>query len=355
MSWPEAGPKLSVIVPVYNSLPYLEECVASLAAQVYRCFEVIFIDDGSEDGSADLLDAWQDRDARFKVIHQANGGVSAARNVGMSIATGSILVFVDADDWLGPDALATVADAFAVSGADVVVFGAQCEPEEAAPPRVRRLLAPREATYRGGSADLAFAANAVPYVFRTAARRDLVERENIRFIEGLALAEDLAFQLELYAVAGSVFLSSERPYHYRMVGSSATHRFNSHAQRVEKLDQHLAALRHVLSFWSNKGLLSAYRQSFVPWCFDFLMFDVSSLPARAQCSYVSQVDAMLVSAFGDTYDSCLTGPSRAVAQRVRRGAPFDSLASRLLLVRFFVSSRGLRECFERVKRVIVRR
>ena len=81
-------PELSIIVPVYNVEKYLEKCLDSILNQTFQDFEAILIDDGSTDRSGIICDEYADRDKRFKVIHQNNRGVSAARNAGLYIAEG---------------------------------------------------------------------------------------------------------------------------------------------------------------------------------------------------------------------------------------------------------------------------
>lgn len=95
----------SIIVPVYNLEPYLDECVQGLLSQDWPDFELILVDDGSTDGSGAWCDAFATRDRRVRVIHQPNGGLSTARNAGMKAARGEYLVFVDGDDGVQPDSL----------------------------------------------------------------------------------------------------------------------------------------------------------------------------------------------------------------------------------------------------------
>ena len=94
--------KFSIIVPVYNVAPYLRACLDSVVAQTFADWECICVDDGSTDGSGAILDEYAKRDARFRVIHQANAGVSAARNAGIDLATGEWVTFLDADDMYAP-------------------------------------------------------------------------------------------------------------------------------------------------------------------------------------------------------------------------------------------------------------
>lgn len=93
-------PKITVIVPIYNVEKYLSQCINSIVNQTYNNLEIILVDDGSPDNCPQLCDAFEKEDARIKVIHKGNGGLSSARNAGLEIATGDYITFVDSDDWL---------------------------------------------------------------------------------------------------------------------------------------------------------------------------------------------------------------------------------------------------------------
>jgi putative glycosyltransferase len=93
-------PLISVIVPVYNVAPYLRQCVDSILTQSYPHLEVLLIDDGSTDDGGAICDEYALQDSRVKVVHKSNGGLSSARNVGLSLASGGWISFVDSDDWL---------------------------------------------------------------------------------------------------------------------------------------------------------------------------------------------------------------------------------------------------------------
>lgn len=103
-------PDISVIVPVYNVEAFLQRCVDSILCQTFRNFELILVDDGSPDHCGEICDSYARRDSRIHVIHQKNGGLSAARNTGidyvMAHSNSRWLVFVDSDDWVHPEFLA---------------------------------------------------------------------------------------------------------------------------------------------------------------------------------------------------------------------------------------------------------
>ena len=97
--------RLSIIIPVYNTEGTLDRCVRSIVHQDYADWEAILVDDGSPDGCPILCDEWSRRERRIRVVHQPNGGLSAARNAGIALARGEYLTFVDSDDYLSPNVL----------------------------------------------------------------------------------------------------------------------------------------------------------------------------------------------------------------------------------------------------------
>ncbi len=99
----DTTPLISVIVPVYNVGAFLLPCLDSLKAQTYKNLEILLVDDGSTDGSAKTCDTYAETDHRFKVFHKENGGVCSARNLGLDIAQGEYIAFVDADDRVLPN------------------------------------------------------------------------------------------------------------------------------------------------------------------------------------------------------------------------------------------------------------
>lgn len=114
---------VSVIVPVYQVEEYLARCVDSILGQTYGNLEVLLVDDGSTDGSGQICEDYAEKDARVKVIHKANGGLSSARNAGIDAATGTYLEFVDSDDWLEPDGVEAMLTLARTSSVKLVVAG----------------------------------------------------------------------------------------------------------------------------------------------------------------------------------------------------------------------------------------
>lgn len=114
--------KISVIVPVFNVEKYLVRCVHSLLNQTYENIEIVLVDDGSTDGSGVLCDQLKEMDSRIKVIHKANGGLSSARNAGMTQRSGDYITFIDSDDWIELDTYQHCLDLLRLNNADCVEF-----------------------------------------------------------------------------------------------------------------------------------------------------------------------------------------------------------------------------------------
>lgn len=113
------APLISVIVPVYRVEKYLDRCIGSIVSQTYGNLEILLIDDGSPDRCPEICDSWAERDARVRVIHQENRGVSAARNAGVAAAAGEFIGFVDSDDFILPEYFETLYTILTANQADI--------------------------------------------------------------------------------------------------------------------------------------------------------------------------------------------------------------------------------------------
>ena len=111
-------PLISVIVPVYKVEPYLDKCISSIVNQTYKNLEIILVDDGSPDNCPAMCDAWAEKDSRIRVLHQRNQGGGAARNAGLDLTSGSLIAFVDSDDYIAPVMYAHLYELLK-SGADI--------------------------------------------------------------------------------------------------------------------------------------------------------------------------------------------------------------------------------------------
>ena len=115
------APTVSVIVPVYNVADYLPQCIDSIVRQTYTRLEVLLVDDGSTDSSGDICDQWAARDARIRVIHKLNGGLSDARNAALDVMTGQMVMMVDGDDYVSDDCVETLVKLMDDTQCDVAI------------------------------------------------------------------------------------------------------------------------------------------------------------------------------------------------------------------------------------------
>jgi glycosyltransferase involved in cell wall biosynthesis len=115
--------KVSVIIPVYNVVKYIDKCINSVINQTYANLEIIIIDDGSTDHSGLICDAYAKLDKRIIVVHKTNGGLSSARNVGINESTGEFLSFIDSDDYVEKDMIEKLVGSCLTNSADIAVCG----------------------------------------------------------------------------------------------------------------------------------------------------------------------------------------------------------------------------------------
>ena len=118
-----SGSLISLIIPVYNVQDYLEECLDSVLLQDYENFEVVAVNDGSTDNSREILENYERRDSRIRVIDQRNKGLAGARNTGVAAVCGDYIAFVDSDDYVTPKYLSAMAANAITHDTDVSICG----------------------------------------------------------------------------------------------------------------------------------------------------------------------------------------------------------------------------------------
>lgn len=257
-------PLVSVVVPVYNRAEYIEECIASVCGQTHDLVQIICVDDGSNDGSGDILSYLSGRDSRLEVITQENRGVSAARNVGLSAAKGQYVAFVDSDDVIAPGLIARLVG----SMADEADFVISADWSRTIFDRSDR----EELLYWG----LRHFALNPPW--GKLYRRSIITDHNIRFFEDVSLGEDLLFNLTYLQECGRVGVVAPDMYQMRKSEVSLTraYRPTKYAEmqlvqdrlrglvddlmRDEGLSTRLSSL---LNFLRIKSLASAVRDLYV--------------------------------------------------------------------------------------------
>lgn len=213
---------LSIIIPIYRVEKYLDKCILSVARQTYSDLEIILVDDGSDDGSAEICDRWKEKDSRVVVIHKENEGLVKARKVGLQAATGKYIGYVDADDWIDGTMYEVLMDLMMQHKCDMVCSGRVEEFPD------RRYICPnkiQEGYYEGkeleekvvnrvlsdtnGSMFLLY-----PTVWDKVYRREFLLKYQMAVPDVVVTGEDVACVVPAVAGASSVYISGKCMYHY---------------------------------------------------------------------------------------------------------------------------------------------
>ena len=272
-------PYISVILPIYNVEDYLDACLASIAEQCFADFEVLMIDDGSQDSSSEICDRWALKDQRFRVVHKKNGGVGSARNAGLEIARGDFFTFVDPDDFLESGFFSALVEAQTRFDSDIVigrfirlnesgrVLAQSQESEE--------LFIPRS-DFSKHFPQL-FRDRRLYYVYPKLCRSSSCQ--SIRFDEKMKISEDSVWNADVLDVANSIQLSNHAGYRnirYNARGltkNANLQQFGDHVRAYEKvvrtMDAHgwmgddlLRVLDERIMVWADGALKAIWRG---PW------------------------------------------------------------------------------------------
>lgn len=271
-------PLLSIVVPVYNVGGYLLDTLDSIAAQSYGNIEIICVDDGSTDGSGELLELYAARDSRFAVYHQANRGVSAARNFGIDKARGEIILFVDADDLLKPNACDVICQVFDDDGQlDILKFSADPFPIELSDPWLTSTLSLDDEEYSGYSDKLVFYAKTRPFPWNGAYRLSFLREYNLYFPIGLTLGEDQVFSFATLGRSSRTKLLSDSLYEYRLSRKDSAMCVMAQDEKL-RLQKHLQVVDRIMVDWAKQGRFEGESgRSMLLFVADFLIFDVLNL------------------------------------------------------------------------------
>ena len=218
--------EIRVIVPVYNVKKYLKRCIDSILQQSFEKFELILVDDGSEDGSGQLCDVYAEMDTRIKVIHIKNGGVSWARNQGLEIARGTYIIFCDSDDSWKPGLLEKTYKTIEEKKVDSVIFN------------YTKVVGNEniDSQFHTGLFEFSTDVEKLNYLIQEFMpyrhgyevcfrlfRRDIIEQNHIRFcLTCNNFAEDVGFSIKYILFSKSIYCLEECYYNYYFNTGSMT-------------------------------------------------------------------------------------------------------------------------------------
>jgi len=238
------APKLSIIVPVYNVEDYVGECIDSILRQTFRDYELILVDDGSTDRSGEICDGYVAKDERIVLVHKENGGVSSARNVGLRMARGNFLTFVDSDDFIAQNTYKLCMDIIIDDNSiDVIQFPYVEFPE------MRPLCLLNKAKIKGSEDILAnwWAGDVLTFsLWNKIYRKDMFK--GISFLEN-HLSEDTRLIVDFYKRARCVYISDVGCYYYRQNNKSLTAHYTID-KYLDLFDAHLLIYKEMMKFSS---------------------------------------------------------------------------------------------------------
>ena len=252
-------PLISVIIPVYNAEKYLEECIKSLLSQsLYNC-EFIFVNDGSNDNSVDIIRSYIKKDKRIILINQKNKGVSQARNTGIINAKGECIGFVDSDDYVDSDMYKELYKQMQNEKCEVIISNFE---EELNGNKYIRKCSLKE----NKVLDKNYIENEIlPFLVREDSlntvcnklyKKSIIDENNIRFPKGLPLGEDGIFNMIYFSKCNSCKYIDYTGYHYREVHGSATRNLNKHDYFQRELDVYNFDLEKLIDIPQNIDIKS---------------------------------------------------------------------------------------------------
>lgn len=236
--------KISVIVPVYNAEKYIGRCIDSLLVQTFTDFELLLVDDGSQDDSGEICDAYALKDSRVRVFHKNNGGVSSARNLGIDNSKGIWILFVDADDWVDTNLFEIMVSEYEKNRfIDIIGFGLRT---------VDVYGEPIEELYGYDKTDIK-SVNCIPVDYGFYAffyKKEILDLYCLRFPIGIKVGEDQAFTLKYLTVSDKLLAIANVKYNYRKHPQSVMNRpFD-----LEKIKDHLRVLDDFIVFIKQVGV-----------------------------------------------------------------------------------------------------
>ena len=272
-----SGAKVSIIVPMYNIEKYLAKCLESCVRQTLYDIEIICVDDGSTDSSGKIAEKFAQDDPRITVIHKANGGLPAARNAGLDVATGNWIMFLDSDDYLSENACERIWVESNEHYLEIIAFSTAIFPEyPVAPKWYHETLTvypyySKEFDYK----TLFYRAGGHPFVWRQAYSHEFLQRTGMRFDEEMRYGEDIVFQFEAFPQANFFSFISDELYHYRWTRPGSLME-NTYKKISYKIDRHIHAVDTITKFWNQKGWIEKFPIDFMHWIVSFILYDMTT-------------------------------------------------------------------------------
>jgi len=250
------SPFFSLIVPVYNVEKYLKQCLNSVLSQSFKDYELIVVNDGSTDNGGAICDEYENMDSRVRVIHQKNGGLSAARNTGIKIAKGKYLWFVDSDDYIKEDSLGKLHKSLSKEEVDVLGFSNIVFFEEKGKVEINNLFPETEILSNSEFFKKELPLVIAPWIY--VFNHDFLKKNEINFREDIIIHEDWFFLHEVFVKLKRIKCLQEHFYFYRIRPNSLTTSSNRDLDKLHTYAESIYQMndlrnRHLFQkFWDDK-------------------------------------------------------------------------------------------------------
>ena len=241
--------KVSIIIPVYNVDKYLERCLNSVLKQTHTNLEIICVNDGSPDSSLDILKKYEKQDGRVKVIDKENGGVSSARNVGLSTMTGEYVLFLDADDWIEEEAIEKLLCVAKKENVEIVratYFNNINEEESIQQNSIEKKFQTKEGLFKNDIFTNILKGILPGYACLFFTKANIIKDNKIVFDEKIHFMEDLMFVIEILTKSESVYFLNYPFYHYFTNDAGATRSSDKYLKNIECMPEVYERIKEVL-------------------------------------------------------------------------------------------------------------
>lgn len=284
------SPLVSVILPVYNSAKFLTKCLDSLLAQTLKEIEIICVDDGSVDNSKAILESYQKKDARIRVLSQPNLGAGVARNNGLQYARGQYLSFLDSDDFFEPSMLEFAAQAAESNTADIVVFGVNLFDESKQKIVkdswvIKEYQLPKVNPFSSKNAGTTFFTCVHTCAWNKLFRASFIRRYNLTF-QNTQNTNDLYFVCMSMALAEKIYYISEVLMTYRINVNTSLSQSNSRSRHPD--DAHEAFL-HLKNNLVKYGKYAQLRKAYINLCLSVYYYNSKKLNGSSKFYYVAKL------------------------------------------------------------------
>lgn len=282
---------VSIIVPIYNTEKFLNNCMYHLLNQTYRNTEIILVNDGSTDNSAQICEKYKKVDSRIKYLYQKNSGVASARNYGLNYSSGQYVIFIDSDDYIDLNCIETCMDIILRYDLDIIKFSLLKElgfitKNTTFFSRCGEVI--KKEDYNRKVYSKILYENNLSNVCGCIIKSSLIK--NLRFNDNLLVGEDFLFMVEAVVRSKNIFFLDKNFYHYNVNLDSLTHDFNS-TNALNKFSSSFNAFNQVTDILLNQNYIFKEEDSnkYNEILMSNILNNISYLKYHSYCKYIDEI------------------------------------------------------------------